>query len=210
MLRSELLYWLSDQLVALGPGVLFLVCMLETAVFAGLVLPVGALIAFSAMLASRGLMDPGQIMMLALLGALTGDQIGFAVGRWFAPGVRPRRGGMTRIWQAALSRAESLIHRHGLVGVSAARAIPFVRTIMPWFAGRSGMTWPRFFAFDVLGITLWGSIYLGGGFLAGEGWRQVAGRFGETAGAVVLVGALGLIVFLTHRLGLSALRRRRA
>ena len=32
-----------------------------------------------------------------------------------------------------------------------ARAIPFVRTVMPWFAGRSGMGWGRFLFFDVVG-----------------------------------------------------------
>jgi membrane-associated protein len=205
MLQSELLYWLSAQLIAMGPGVIFVVCLLETAVFAGLVLPVGALIAFSAMLASRGLMDPGQIITLALLGAVTGDQIGFVVGRWFITGARPRGGGIMGIWREALSRTESLIRRRGLVGVTLARAIPFVRTIMPWFAGRSKLEWRRFFLFDLLGVLLWGGVYLGGGFLAGEGWRQVAGRFGETAGAVALVLGLAAVLVLTRQ---AALRRR--
>jgi membrane-associated protein len=208
MLRTELLYWLSDHLIALGPGVLFLVCLLETAVFAGLVLPVGALIAFAAMIAARGLMDPGQIIMAALAGAFIGDQVGFAVGRWFVTGTRPRDGGVLAIWRRALSRTEWLVRRHGLLGVSAARAIPFVRTIMPWFAGRARLPWGRFLLFDALGVLLWGSIYLGGGFLAGEGWRQVAGQFGELAGAVVLTLAVIVALLITRRLARRALRGR--
>jgi membrane-associated protein len=209
MLESELLQWLAGHLVALGPGVLLVVCLLETAVFAGLVLPVGALIAFAAMLASRGLMDPTQIILAALTGALIGDQVGFWVGRWFVAGPRPRGSRITRLWRRALAGTESLIRRRGLVGVSLARAIPFVRTIMPWFAGRSGIRWGRFLLFDLVGLALWGSIYIGGGFLAGEGWRQVAGRFGETAGLAVLIGALLLFILVTRGIGLRLIRRRR-
>jgi membrane-associated protein len=209
MFRSELLYWLADHLVALGPGVLFVACLLETAVFAGLILPVGALIAFAAMLASRGYMDPVQIAMVAVVGALIGDQIGFAVGRWVLAGARPRGGRIMRLWRGALSRAESLVHRRGLIGVSLARAIPFVRTMMPWLAGRSRIPWGRFFAYDLLGVLLWGSIYVGGGLLAGEGWRQVAGRYGETVGAVAVVIAILVAVLVARRAALRALRWRR-
>jgi membrane-associated protein len=207
-MRSDLLHWLSDYLIALGPGVLFVACLLETAVFAGLVLPVGALIAFAAMLAARGLMDPGQIIAAALAGALVGDQVGFAVGRWFVTGAGPRAGRITRIWRTALARTEKLVRRRGLLGVSAARGIPFVRTIMPWFAGRSGLSWGRFLLFDTLGVLLWGSIYLGGGFLAGEGWRQVAGRFGETAGVAALIAGAALFFLLSARLARRVMRRR--
>lgn len=194
MPESDLLLWLSAHLVALGPGVLFVTCLLETAIFAGLVLPVGALIAFAAMLASRGLMDPGQVVAAAFFGALIGDQLGFVVGRWFVSGARPPQGKVARIWRGAMAQTEALIRERGLVGISVSRAIPFARTIMPWFAGRSGVAWGRFFLFDLLGVTLWGSIYIGGGFLAGEGWRQLAGLFGEVVGGVViLVVAVGAV-----------------
>jgi membrane-associated protein len=208
MPQSELLSWLAGYLITLGPGVLFVACLLETAVFAGLVLPVGALIAFAAMLASRGLMDPVQIAMAAFFGALVGDQVGFSVGRWFVAGARPPGGRITQVWRTALSRTESLVRRRGLIGVSVARTVPFVRTIMPWFAGRSRITWGRFLVFDILGVILWASIYVGGGFLAGQGWRQLAVRYGETAGAVVVVLVVIAALFASRYMALRVLRQR--
>jgi membrane-associated protein len=208
-MRNELLQWLADWLVVLGPEVLFAVCLLETAVFAGLVLPVGALIAFAAMLAARGIMDPGAIVAAALLGAFIGDQAGFAVGRWFVGGARPEGGsGLLRVWRGALRRTEGLVRRHGLLGVTVARAIPFVRTLMPWFAGRSRVPWPRFLLFDFLGILVWGSIYLGGGFLVGEGWRQVANQYGEVAGLLVVgIVTVALVLVLRGPVRRALLRR---
>jgi membrane-associated protein len=197
---NSLLEWLSGHLVRFGPGVLFLICLLETAIFAGLILPVGALIAFAAMLSARGVFDPGEVIMVALLGALVGDQLGFIVGRWFIAGASPPRGEVARVWRGALARTESLVRSRGGIGVATARAIPFVRTVMPWFAGRSGMGWGRFLIFDSLGVCLWGTIYIGGGFLAGESWRQVAGQFGEIAGAAVaLVAILAFLFALVPR-----------
>jgi membrane-associated protein len=195
----DLLQWLAVQLVRLGPGVLFVVCLLETAIFAGLILPVGALIAFAAMLASRGLFSPAEVVTVALLGAFIGDQLGFVVGRFFVSRARPPRGDIAEIWGRALAGADALVRRRGLLGVSTARAIPFVRTIMPWFAGRSGVSWPRFVVYDALGVLLWGTIYIGGGFLAGEGWRQVAARYGESAGAVLVLLLLLAFLFLIRR-----------
>ncbi|MEX2571327.1 MAG: DedA family protein [Gemmatimonadota bacterium] len=210
MFESELLGWLSTHLVRLGPGLLFLVCLLETAVFAGLILPVGALIAFSAMLSSRGVFDPAEVVAAAFFGALLGDQLGFVIGRWFAPAVRPPpRGDIARVWAAAIERTEKLVRTRGLFGISAARGIPFVRTMMPWFAGRTEIGWGKFLVFDFLGVLLWGTIYIGGGFLAGEGWRQIAGAWGETAGAVALALAVILLV-LFSRGWLKRLYRRRA
>lgn len=194
----DLLGWLVAHLVRYGPGVLFLVCLLETAIFAGLLLPVGALIAFSAMLATRGVFEPHEVVFAAVFGALVGDQLGFIVGRWFVAAARPAQGRVATIWRAALEQAELLIRSRGLLGLTVARTIPFVRTIMPWFSGRAGVSWPRFFIFDTLGVLLWAGIYVGGGFLAGEGWKQVAAEFGEIAGVIALV-AFGVLLVLAHR-----------
>lgn len=206
---SEILNWLALHLVRLGPGVLFAVCLLETAMFAGLVLPVGALIAFAAVLSTRGYFEVEEVIFVALLGALIGDQLGFVVGRWFTPTARPARGGIGRMWNGALQRTEALVRERGLLGITAARATPFVRTIMPWFAGRSGIGWGRFFLFDLFGVLLWGLIYIGGGYLAGQSWREVAGRFGEVAGGVVLGVLLLLFLFFNRRQAARLFRRRR-
>ena len=203
-----LLPWLSDQLVRIGPVLLFVICLLETAVFAGLVLPVGALIGFGALLAARGVMDPAEVAFAAMAGALIGDQIGFAIGRWFVPVRRPPGGAIVRLWQGAVQRTESLIRRQGLIGVSAARAIPFVRTIMPWFAGRAGMRWGRFLVFDLIGVLAWATIYVGGGFVAGYGWDAVAERFGEIEGAVIMILVGVVIVAAVHLWARRLIRRR--
>jgi membrane-associated protein len=199
LVQSDILHWLATHLVRLGPGVLLAICLVETAIFAGLILPVGALIAFAALLSARGVFDPAHVVLAALFGALIGDQLGFLVGRRFVFRARPLDGRIARLWSGALVRTEALVRRHGLLGVTTARAIPFVRTLMPWFAGRSGTSWPRFLLFDLLGVLLWGAIYLGGGLVAGYGWEHMAQRYGEVAALVLLAVGLAAGLLLARR-----------
>lgn len=199
LVQSDILHWLATHLIRLGPGVLLAICLAETAIFAGLILPVGALIAFAALLSARGVFDPAHVVLAALIGALIGDQLGFLVGRRFAFRTPPRDGRIARIWSGALVSTEALVRRHGLLGVTTARAIPFVRTLMPWLAGRSGTSWPRFLLLDIFGVLLWGAIYLGGGLLAGHGWQHLAKRYGEEAGLLLLVVGLTAVLLLARR-----------
>ena len=196
---SVVLTWLANALVQYGPVVLFVACLLETAMFIGLIVPVGGMIALSAMLASRGVFPPEGVAIAAVTGAFLGDQLGFAVGRWFVTGARPRQGRISRVWQAALSRTELLLSGRGMIGISIARGVPFVRTIMPWFVGRSRIAWPRYVLFDLLGVAFWAVIYIGGGFLAGQGWQQVAAQYGEEIGAVAAVLLIVALLLLVKR-----------
>lgn len=205
-LDSSLLEWILAVLVRYGPAVIFIACLLETAIFAGLLVPVGATIGFSAMLASRGVLETPEVIAAALTGALAGDQIGYFFGRLFQRMSRPRDGRLARLWIETLTHAQRLLDGRGVIGVALARGIPFVRTIMPWVVGRSGIGWPRFTAADVLGVGFWGLIYIGGGFAAGMGWREVAQEYGEAAGAVIALLLLGAFVLLSG--GRGPFRRR--
>lgn len=207
-LDSDLLAWLSGFLIEFGPIVLFIACMLETTVFIGLIIPVGGLIAVSAMLSTRGVFEPEMVAVAAFSGALLGDHLGFAIGRWLRGSSGTPVGKVGRIWSAALARTQLLVRSRGGIGISAARGIPFVRTVMPWFAGRSSISWARFAFFDLGGVILWATIYVGGGFLAGEGWRTVAAQYGEIAGVAALL--LFLLAWLLGPRGLLRARLRRS
>jgi membrane protein DedA with SNARE-associated domain len=48
-------------------------------------------------------------------------------------------------------------------------------------------------------VILWGTIYIGGGFLAGHGWRGLVSVFGEVAGGALLVSAVLAALLLARR-----------
>ena len=73
--------------------------------------------------------------------------------------------------------------------MTGARLVSFVRTLMPGMAGFSGLRYRTFLLFDLLGLGLWGSLYVGMGVLAGENWRRVSSLVGSGMLLVFLVAA---------------------
>ncbi|MHB1168846.1 MAG: dephospho-CoA kinase [Longimicrobiales bacterium] len=187
-------------IIELGPWVVFLVTMLETAAFVGLFIPSGPTILFAAFLATTRFFELEHVLLATLLGGLTGDQLGYWLGR--AYGVRGvvHGGRVGRLWHRYEHRAVTLFRRHSIIAVSLARCIAFVRTIMPWFAGMSRMPYGRFFAYDVAGVLVWGVGHVALGYLAGRSWAVLATWLGSaTLALLVIIAIAGLAVYLRRR-----------
>jgi membrane protein DedA with SNARE-associated domain len=93
-----------------GYLVVFFGVMLESA---GVPLPGETVLLASGALAHSGVLDPVDVLFFGLLGAVTGDQIGYWVGR---RGGRPfvlRWGRYVFITPERLGRAERFFARHG-------------------------------------------------------------------------------------------------
>lgn len=184
----------------LGPWVVALFAFLETSFLTGLLVPCGPLIITAVALAGEGLLDLRWIAVAAVGGALAGDSVGYWVGRRGGEAAVRARGRIGVLARRAEPRARRLVRLHPALGVTGARLLSFVRTLMPPMAGLSGIDYPRFLLWDVAGVALWATAYIGIGLAADGSWRYLSGVLG--AG-----GALVFIVFLV--LAWMALRRRR-
>lgn len=193
---------IAALLVELGPWIVFAVVLTETAVFIGLVVPAEATVLFAAFLADRGYFEVESVLLATAGGALLGDSCGYMLGRHGGQRVAARGRFLGRLWQRHEAHVASLFQRHPSYSVSVARLISFVRTLMPWMAGMSGMPYRRFFLYDLVGVAVWATASVALGYLAGESWHLLTGVVGTTGAVFILVGVL--LAFLAAR------RRRRA
>lgn len=197
---GSLLELIQRWIIELGPWVVYLVTMLETAAFVGLFIPSGPTILFAAFLTTTRFFELEHVLLATLLGGLSGDQLGYWLGR--AYGVRGvvHGGRVGRLWHGYEHRAVTLFRRHSVLAVSLARCIAFVRTIMPWFAGMSRMPYGRFVLYDILGVLVWGVGHVTLGYLAGRSWRALATLLGSaTVALLAIVAIAGLAVYLRRR-----------
>ena len=194
-----------EDLLRTGPVLLFGMAVAETAVPAGVVVPAGVALATGAGLAYQGYLPWEMVLLASMGGALVGDSIGYWLGRRGARvgSLLPER--VRPVAARARVRTEYLFATRALLAVTGGRVIAFVRTVMPTTAGVSGISYPRFLAFDLLGILLWAALYVALGVGAVEGIRAVirweAPGFGP---ALLLLALLGFGAFR-----LWAARRRR-
>ena len=95
----------------------------------------------------------GQILPLALAGALLGDHSGYYIGRWIGPRLHGSAFGHRHA--ARISRADALVVRWGWGAIMLGRFVPAVRSIIPALTGISGFGRLRYTLFDTLACLLW-------------------------------------------------------
>jgi membrane protein DedA with SNARE-associated domain len=129
-----------------------------------------------------------QVIATAYGGAIIGDQLGYLIGRYGgAPLLEKVARSPTRA--AALTRARAMVDRYGGLGVFFSTWL--TAPLGPWVnlsAGATGLSWRRFAIWDLLGETIWVSLYVSLGFV-------FSGQIGAVADIVSNV--IGLIVAVT-------------
>jgi membrane protein DedA with SNARE-associated domain len=177
-----------------GLWVVFVVVLLEVA---GLPFIPGetALIA-AAVLASQGHGSIVWTIVLAIVAAILGAGISYAVGRRFGRGLLRRWPWFERVTKPGVERSDEFFRRHGAKAVVLGRFVPVLRATLGWMAGVGRMGLLRFLLANVAGAIAWG---IGVGLIAYYVGGAVV-RYGTYA----LGGAATLFVVVTvawHRFG---------
>lgn len=181
---------ITDQLLGAlsqyGLPVLFGVIVIAAA---GIPLPISMMLVAAGSFVELGEMKLWQVIVVASAGAVIGDQIGYALGRWgghrFTERMRRRRKGSEK-----LEQAQAFAKRWGAAGIFLTRWL--ITPLGPWLNLTSGMTgypWTRFFVWDLLGEVLWVVLYVMLGMLFSGRVQALVEVLGNLAWVIV-----GLIV----------------
>jgi membrane protein DedA with SNARE-associated domain len=157
----------------------------EAALLVGFVVPGETAVVVGGVLASVGSVNLWAIMTVAVLGAVLGDTVGFALGRGAGPwllGRWPQRG------TGAVVRTTALLERYGGAAVFAGRFLTFARAVVPGVAGMSRLRYRTFALYNVLGGTVWATAYTLLGYLVGRSFARIASDL--SAGSLVVLGIL--------------------
>jgi len=187
-----------------GPTTVWVVVLvfifLECAFILGLFLPGDSLLfAAGVLLAAHG-QESGAWLLggVATVVAVTGNQVGYLVGRYTGTRMLARKEGRV-LNRRNLSRATAFFERWGFWAIVVARWIPWVRTLAPMIAGAARMDNRRYITANAVGAACWVPTlillgYYGAGLLDAVPWLKTAATVGAVAG-FVLGSAVGLYRF---------------
>jgi membrane-associated protein len=135
------------------------------------------------------------VVVVACLGAVVGDNLGFWLGRTLA---RPRLAAGKRfmfLTPARFQQAERYFAKYGAATVFFGRWVALLRIAAGPAAGAVGMPWPRFLLANAAGAAVWATGIGIIGHFAGHAWQAIQTWLGR--GAWVLAGAvvLGFVVW---------------
>jgi membrane protein DedA with SNARE-associated domain len=148
-----------------------------------------------------GDMNQGWVILIACIGAVLGDQVGYALGYW---GGRPLVIRLSR-WFGGEKRimdAENLARRWGGFGIFISRWL--LTSLEAWINLASGITcypYLRFLLWDVTGEVLWVVIYIMLGRIFSDRVQNLIQLLGNLFWVEVgVIGAIGFGWFLFKKL----------
>ena len=199
---NDIILWLLDVVQSVDPVLRTALAgfgiLLETSVLVGLVVPGDTIV----IIAATAVESPTQFVALVLAviaGALVGESIGFALGRFFGPRIRMSRLGRwlgERNWV----RAETFLKRRGGVAVFISRFLPVLHSLIPLTVGMSPMRYRTFIAWTLPATTIWTLAYVSVGAFAAGTFRELLDRL-HYAGYIFagIIAVFAVVVWLVKR-----------
>ena len=179
---------------------LLAVVFAESGLLIGFFLPGDSLLFTAGLLASKGNLNLGVILVGCCIAAAVGGQVGYLIGARVGPPLF-RRPDSRLFKHEYVEQAEGYFDRFGSRTIVLARFVPIVRTFAPVVAGISKMKLRTFSAYNVIGSVVWAA----GVIIAGD-------ILGKTVPSIdkYLLPIIALIVVVSViPVGLEVLRARR-
>jgi undecaprenyl-diphosphatase len=201
-LVEEIVRWIGPVYQVAGYWVIGGATLAERSILLGLIIPGDVIIALGGIYAARGHLSIGWVIAIGTLAAISGESIGFWLGRRYGVGLIRRLPLANRLADR-LERAKDLFRERGGWTVAIGRYASAVGAFIPFVAGLGGMPYRRFLIFDVPAVMVWAAAIALVGYVFGENLdlvERILSRFGWAI--------LGLLVaFFVVRF---VLKRRRA
>lgn len=127
----------------------------ESGLLIGFFLPGDTLLLSAGVFAAQGKLPLFWLILIIVLAAIAGDNVGYSIGRRMGRRVFSKQEGIL-FHKENLVRAQEFYERHGGKTIVLARFVPVVRTFAPVVAGVGKMPRRRFMFFNVFGGLFWG------------------------------------------------------
>ncbi|MFB7497152.1 DedA family protein [Streptomyces sp. NPDC056161] len=172
----------------------------------GVPVPGETVLIAAAVYAGAGRLNVVTVAVIAVVAAILGDNVSYAIGRYGGQRLVNRYGRYVLLTPARVAKAEEFFTRHGGKVITVARFIEGLRQANGIIAGLSGMPWRRFLLFNTLGAVLWVGTWVTLGYLAGNHIDTLYPTIQRYELFVLAALAVVLVVLVTRHL----IRRRAA
>src|SRR5207244_241201 len=151
---------------------------------------------FLASPAGGGHFSIAWVILITLVAAVLGDNIGFWVGhRWARPWLQGGRSFLF-LTPKTLQLAESYFERYGAWTIFFARFITGLRVVGALAAGTAGLHWPRFLLANAGGALAWATTMSLLGYFCGHSWQLLHQWLGR--GGLIILGSVIILVGLPY------------
>ena len=184
--------WLLDLFARYGYAVVFVGVLLENA---GVPVPGETVLLAGAALSHIGRLSFVRVVLVAIVAATIGDNIGFLIGRRGGRVLAERHGWRVGLTSGRLRQFDAFFDRYGPQAVFIARFVTGLRVFGAVLAGASGIPWRTFLFYNATGAVVWSTTIAAAGYLLAYSWQTLERWVGRT-GVIALVLVAIVVGFL--------------
>jgi membrane protein DedA with SNARE-associated domain len=173
-----------------GYAFLFIISIIESIPLVGTAVPGHTAIIISGFLARIGIFNLWIVIILASIGAILGDMIGFYLGRKYGMSFIDKFKSKFFVNEKHIEKAKDLINKHTGKALLVGRFNPFTRPFMPFIVGTSHVKVGTFWIFNIIGGIVWATVSVMLGYTFGFGYHVAAQYIGKGVIAAILVTIL--------------------
>jgi membrane protein DedA with SNARE-associated domain len=174
----------------------------------GVPVPGETVLILGAVYAGAGRLNIVLVGLLGFVGALIGDNIGFAIGHFGGRRLVERYGRYVFLTPERLDKTTRFFDRHGGKIIILARFIEGLRQANGIIAGTTGMHWKRFVVFNAIGAALWVAVWTSVGYFSGSHIDAIYNDATRYDTYLAIAAGLLLLAFIVRRV--VRVRRARA
>ena len=172
---------------------IFTAVFLESGIIFGFFLPGDSLLFTAGLLASQHYLNVIGVIVLAVIGAILGNNAGYYTGKKLGPTLFTRKKSFI-FTPKRVEEAHKFFEKEGPQSLILARFIPAVRTFVPIVAGIGEMPYRRFFLFNALGGLFWGISLPLLGYFIGKSVPSIDKYLLPVIAVIIILSALPVII----------------
>ncbi len=182
---------IEQYMLIYGYWAVFFGVMLENA---GLPVPGETILLVAGYFSATGEFNIWLVMLIAAVGAVVGDNIGFAVGHHYGRRFILKAGRFVFLTPSRFEHMENYFKSHGNKTIFVARFITGLRVFAALLAGASHMRWRVFLFYNVAGAILWSVVITTLGHLFGHSLPLLIQWVGRSGTILLVVAVIAGIV----------------
>lgn len=176
-----------------GYIIIFVSAIAETLPIIGTFVPGHTIIILGGLLAKLGILKLEAVMIVAVVGAVTGDLLAFYIGHKFGYDFVVRYGKYFFLNEEKYQKTKDLVSEHTGKALIIGRFSPFTRALAAFLAGIYKIKFSKFIFYSLAGGVSWSILSVLLGYVFGQGFETAAKYFGRIIIAAVLI--IALIIF---------------
>jgi membrane protein DedA with SNARE-associated domain len=160
--------------------------------------------------AASGALNVFAVIALGALGAAAGDHLWYLAGRFGGDRLLRLLRRVAFSSRRSYNKARAYYEKFSGTTIIIGRFVAAVRILTFPLAAQSGIAYPRFLFFDLVGAIVWTAVWVLLGYAVGDQWREVADSAGGAQALLVVLVVAALAGFILYRYFTRRRRRARA